>query len=77
MSFNKYFIPEPAEFASLIKRNGPKSTVNRKIDAIIGNSISIQMFDAAYDLIKEDLSESDVIDALTQKFPSYFDAKSS
>ena len=45
MSFNKYFIPEPIELAKLFIANGAASVVNRKIDAIIGNSTSIQMFE--------------------------------
>lgn len=76
MSFNKYFIPEPAEFARLIKQNGPKYTVRRKIDAIIGNSTSIDMFDFAYELSGAGVIDSEIIDALTQKFPEYFNAES-
>lgn len=76
MSFNKYYIPSPEDFARLIKQNGPKHTVNRKIDAIIGNSDSIEMFEIAHDLLEAGSSEPDVIEALTQKFPEHFNAES-
>jgi hypothetical protein len=76
MSFNKYYIPEPEVLASLMKRNGPKYTVTRKIDAIIGHPVSIDMFDFAYDMVKQNESDESVLEALTQKFPDQFNAKS-
>ena len=76
MSFNKYYIPDPAEFARLIKQNGPKTTVSRKIDAIVGNSVSIEMFDFAYEMVRKNESDESVLAALIQKFPNQFNAKS-
>lgn len=75
MSFNKYYIPDPVDFAKFIKERGPKSTVSRKIEAIIGNPISIQMFDLAYEMVKSDSSDADVLEALSKKFPDYFNAE--
>ena len=76
MSFNKYYIPEPADLAKLVIKNGPKSTVNRKIDAIIGNSTSIKIFDFMYDRVHEGLSDAEIIPELSKKFPEQFNAKS-
>ena len=76
MSFNKYYIPEPGDLATLMKQNGPKHTVSRKIDALIGNSVSIEIFDFAYEMVRKKESDEFVLEALTQKFPDYFNAKS-
>ncbi len=72
MSFNKYFIPEPIDLAKLFIANGAASVVNRKIDAIIGNSTSIQMFDRASSLVQEGKSDETVLKDLSDKFPIYF-----
>lgn len=76
MSFNKYYIPEPGDLATLMKKNGPKCTVNRKIDAIIGNQVSIDIFDLASKLVNQNEADESVLEALTQKFPDHFNAKS-
>lgn len=72
MSFNKYYIPEPAELAKQIHENGATSVVRRKIDAIIGNSTSVQIFDHAYELMHEGKSDSEILQSLSTKFPIYF-----
>jgi hypothetical protein len=76
MSFNKYYVPEPKVLADLMKKNGPKYTVSRKIDAIIGNPASVDMFDLAYDMVSQNESDESVLAALTQKFPDHFNAES-
>lgn len=76
MSFNKYYIPDPADLARSMKQNGPTKTVSRKIDAIIGNPTSVDMFDLAYDMVSQNESDESVIKVLTQKFPEYFNAES-
>lgn len=75
MSFNKYYIPEPDALAELVIKNGPKSTVNRKIDAIIGNSTSIKIFDFIYEMVHEGKSDSEILIELSKKFPERFNAK--
>lgn len=72
MSFNKYYIQEPAKFAELVKLNGPKQTVNRKIDAIIGSPLSIDMFELIEDSLDLGMSESEVNELLAEKYPEYF-----
>lgn len=74
MSFNKYYIPVPSEFAKLIQENGPKACVNRKIDAIIGSPVSIEMFDLAHDMLANGSTEKSVISELSKKFPDHFNA---
>lgn len=76
MGFNKYYIPEPKDLANLMMKNGPKMTVSRKIDAIIGNPDSIKIFDVAYEMVSTGMADSDVISELTQKFPAQFGAES-
>jgi hypothetical protein len=76
MSFNKYYMPAPENLATLMKENGPTHTVARKIDALIGNSVSIEIFDFAYEMVRKKESDEFALDALTQKFPDYFNAKS-
>jgi 3-hydroxyacyl-CoA dehydrogenase len=72
MSFNKYFIPEPADLAAQIQKNGPTSVVRRKIDAIIGNSTSVKIFDHAYELMHEGKADPEILESLSSKFPTYF-----
>jgi hypothetical protein len=72
MSFNKYYIQEPAVFAELVKSVGPKSIANRKVDALIGSSKSIQMFEFISESIYLGLSEAEVIEELGKKYPTYF-----
>ena len=49
MGFNKFFVPEPTEVARQVKLNGPTQFINRKIDAVIGNSTSIDIMDHIYE----------------------------
>lgn len=72
MSFNKYYIPEPTRLAEQIKRVGPAQVVNRKIDAILGSSVSIDMFKFIGDSLNLGLSEAEVMLELAKKYPEYF-----
>ena len=72
MSFNKYFIPEPANLVKLIHENGPTSVVRRRIDAIIGNATSIKIFDHAYEQMHEGKTDPEILESLSSKFPTYF-----
>lgn len=72
MGFNKYYIQEPAAFAELVKSIGPKAIANRKVDALIGPSKSIRMFEFISDSIHLGLSEAEVIEELGKKYPKYF-----
>lgn len=76
MSFYKYYIQEPANFVQLLKQNGPSAIVNRKIEAIVGNPLSIQIFDEAYDLVRAGESDSDVLAKLSEKYSELFNAES-
>lgn len=72
MSFNKYYIPGPIELVKMIKELGPAKVVNRKIDAIVGSSESIRIFEFISELMRLGLSESDVTEELSKKYPNYF-----
>lgn len=72
MSFNKYYIPEPTDLAQSILKNGASAVVNRKIDAIIGNETSIQMFEHAHDMFSKGEKDSIILKSLAEKFPIYF-----
>jgi hypothetical protein len=72
MSFNKYYIPEPVDLAQSILKNGASSVVNRKIDAVIGNGTSVQIFDRAHELFSLGKSDSEILENLTKQFPIYF-----
>lgn len=72
MGFNKYYIPEPSQLAEQIKRVGPAQVVNRKIDAIIGSSVSVDIFEFIDDSLTMGLSEAEVNSELAKKYPKYF-----
>lgn len=72
MGFNKYYIPEPAQLAEQVKRVGPAQVVNRKIDAILGSSVSIDVFEFIDDSLHLGLSEAEVMLELSKKYPEYF-----
>lgn len=72
MGFNKYYIPEPTRLAEQIKRVGPAQVVNRKIDAILGSAVSIDMFKFICDSLHLGLSEAEVMLELAKKYPEYF-----
>ena len=75
MSFNKYYIPEPEDFAKRVTEQGPRACVNRKIDAIIGNPTSIKIFDFIYEELVDGQDEKSIGEKLVKKFPKYFSAK--
>jgi hypothetical protein len=76
MSFNKYFIPEPETVADLIKKKGPKAFISRKIDAVIGNPISVNILDHIYEEVTLGKDDASVMQSLSKKFPTYFNAES-
>ena len=76
MSFNKYYIPDPTDLVRLVNQNGPAHTVNRKIDAIIGNSTSIKIFDFMYERVNSGKSDRLIMLELSEKFPTHFNAES-
>ena len=76
MSFNKYFIPEPAVIAEQIKERGPKSFISRKIDAVIGNPVSVNILDHIYEEVNLGKDDESVLTSLSKKFPTYFNGES-
>lgn len=76
MSFNKYFIPDPIDLASAVQQNGVRNTVNRKIDAIVGNPTSVEIFDFMYNSVKADIPEPEIMEKLILNYPEYFNAQS-
>ena len=76
MSFNKYFIPEPAVVAEQIKERGPKSFISRKIDAVIGNPVSVKILDHIYEEVNSGKGDQEVMTSLSKKFPTYFNGES-
>jgi hypothetical protein len=72
MSFNKYFIPEPKVLAKQVIEFGPKHVTHRRIDAIIGSSKSIEIFDFMYNSLHLGLTEEEVNFELKKKYPKYF-----
>lgn len=76
MSFNKYFIPEPAVIAEQIKERGPKSFISRKIDAVIGNPDSVKILDHIYEEVNLGKDDDSVMISLSKKFPTYFNGES-
>lgn len=76
MSFNKYFIPEPAVIAEQIKERGPKSFISRKIDAVIGNPVSVNILDHIYEEVNLGKDDDSVLTSLAKKFPTYFNGES-
>jgi hypothetical protein len=76
MSFNKYYIPEPAALAEQVKTHGVKHAVSRKIDTIIGNPVSIEIFDFMWNSMRTNTPELEIMESLSQKYPDYFNAKS-
>lgn len=71
MSFNKYYIPEPLEFAKQVVQKGPAAVINRKIDSIIGNPISVQIFDYIYEN-SQGKTDAEVLIELRKIFPNQF-----
>ena len=74
MGFNKFFIPEPDEVARQVKLNGPTQFINRKIDAVIGNTTSIKMLDHIELEVSSGKLDKQILISLRKKFPKYFNA---
>ncbi len=74
MGFNKFFVPEPAEVARQVKLNGPTQFINRKIDAVIGNSTSVDIMDHIYERSQTGQTDDQILKSLVKKFPVYFNA---
>ena len=66
MGFNKYFIPEPADFINRLESSGgPRQFVAiKKIDAVMGNSDSIKMLDKMYEMVRAGETDSAVLSEL-------------
>ncbi len=64
MGFNKYFVPEPKDLISMLRRDGVRYFFNRKIDAMIGSTESMRILDDAYDLVKQDVPDSEIINII-------------
>jgi hypothetical protein len=76
MSFNKYFIPEPEVVAGQVKDKGPKAFISRKIDAVIGNPVSVNILDHIYEEVTLGKDDATVMQSLSKKFPIYFNGES-
>lgn len=61
MGFNKYFVPEPANLVAMLRRDGVRTFFNRKIDAMLGSVESMRILDEAYDLMKLDMQDSEIL----------------
>jgi hypothetical protein len=67
MGFNKYFVPEPNDLVEMLNRVGVRSFFNRKIDAMIGSSASMRILDDAYELVKENIADSEILTIIQTK----------
>lgn len=63
MGFNKYFIPDPKDFIERLEKfTGPREFVAiKKIDAVIGDSISIKMLDKMYEMVRAGHTDQEVL----------------
>ena len=77
MSFTKWYLPDPHEFAHQIQLYGPITVSKRRADAILGNEDSVDMLNLIIELRESGLNGEDVLTELSKKFPTYFIAKSS
>lgn len=68
----EYFKPD--DLVNQILSSGPTSFINtrKKIDAIVGDDISIKIFDHTYERVLDQKSDMDIIKSLKLKFPKYF-----
>ena len=66
MGFNNYYIPEPEDFIKRLETGtGPKEFVAiRKIDAVTGNGLSIDMLDKMYEMVRAGHTNEEVISEL-------------
>jgi hypothetical protein len=67
MGFNKYYVPEPNQMMKVLE-DGVADFFNRKIDAMLGSPISMQMIDDAYGLLKMKIDEDEIIETLKNKY---------
>jgi hypothetical protein len=71
MGFNKYFVPEPNDLVEMLNRVGVRSFFNRKIDAMIGSSASMRILDDAYELVKENIADSEILTIIQTKHAAH------
>jgi len=68
MGFNKYFVPEPTDLLDMFRRTGVKNFFNRKIDAMIGSTASMRIIDEAYELVKQDVHDTEIINIIERNY---------
>lgn len=68
MGFNKYFVPEPNRVLEMFKRDGVRNFFNRKIDAMLGDIVSIKIIDRAYELMTEGLADDAIFEKLLEEY---------
>ena len=63
MGFNKYFIPDPEDFIERLEKfTGPREFVAiKKIDAVMGDSLSVDMLDKMYEMVKASHTNEEVL----------------
>lgn len=66
MGFNKYFIPDPVDFIERLEKfTGPRQFVAiKKIDAVMGDSLSVDMLDKMYEMVRAGHTDEEVIKEL-------------
>lgn len=66
MGFYSYHIPDPEEFIRRLESGtGPREFVAiRKIDGVIGNSLSVEMLDKMYEMVRANHTNEEVIKEL-------------
>lgn len=67
MSFNKFLVPEPKKMIAILEEGVPEF-FRRKIDAMIGNTVSMQMIDDAWGLYQLKIDEDEIIEKLRTKY---------
>ena len=66
MGFNKYFIPDPKDFIKRLETvTGPREFVAiKKIDAVMGDSLSVDMLDKMYEMVRAGRTNEEVLTEL-------------
>lgn len=66
MGFNKYFIPDPIDFIERLETGtGPREFVAiKKIDAVMGDSLSVDMLDKMYEMVRAGHTNEEVLTEL-------------
>jgi hypothetical protein len=66
MGFNKYFIPDPKDFIERLETvTGPREFVAiKKIDAVMGDSLSVDMLDKMYEMVRAGRTNEEVLTEL-------------